>query len=262
MGNRRGLIMIGAIITLLLSAKFAQALILVPAADAAPITLSGENRGENNPAEAHFEQITELLNLTETGRTALVLMAQYEVALRFEKNHGTTYQVPSNTMIIDAGQSPVWAAISFVHEMNHARHYHQGLRADIHGLDREEYVRQKIDEEGQGIVLSIEAKTELWKAGVDVVGLNYPLEEAYREAYLVAVENALAQEKDQQVEDLLVIGREAGAARIIEGLMGGEVLRSSSKGSYPDYFTEDWGKANLFGPLSRFVADLVETAFS
>jgi hypothetical protein len=215
---------------------------------------------ENGPPEARFEQIQELLKLTESGWTALALMDQYEVGLKFDHNRGTIYHVPSNTMIIDAGQSQVWATINFVHEMNHARYLHQGLRADIHELDRDEYVRGKINEEAHGIVLSIEAKTELGKAGVDVFGFNYPLEEAYREAYLAAVENVLAQKEDQQVEDLMLIGREAGTARVIEGLMGGEVWRSSSEMPYPDYFAKDWEKANLFGPLSRFVADLVESA--
>jgi hypothetical protein len=260
--NRRGLIIILIIITLLLSAKFAQELNLISSAGAASITLSGQNSGEKSPNEIYFEKIKELLNLTETGRKALALMAQYEVALKFDHNHGTIYHVPSNTMIIDADQNPVWAAINFVHEMNHALYLHQGLRADIHGLSREEYVRQKIDEEAQGIVLSIEAKTELWKAGVDVIEFNYPLEEAYREAYLIAVETALAQEAGQEVGDLLVIGRDAGIARVVEGLMAGEVWRSSSRVPYPDYFAKDWGKANFFGPLSRFVADLVESTFS
>ncbi len=107
-----------------------------------------------------------------------------------------------------------------------------------------------------------EAKTELWKAGVDVLDFNYPLEEAYREAYLAAVEDALAQEAGQKVKELMLIGHEAGTARVIEGLMAGEVWRSSSRVPYPDYFAKDWGKANFFGPLSRFVADLVESTFS
>jgi hypothetical protein len=244
MRNRRYPILVLSIITLLLTAKFVHNFEFNPAADAAPVESNGEIAEENSLFEAHFAPIKELLTLSETGRTALAQMEQYGVGLKFLQGRGTFYSVDINTVVIDADQSPVMAALSIVHEMNHARYYHQGIRADIHGLDREEYVRLKVTEEAHSLALSIDTKTELRKAGVNVFDFNYPLEEDYREAYWVAVEAAAVQEGEKDIDELLAIGQEAGMARLFEVLMQGEVLRSSTKVPYPDFFAQDWEKVN------------------
>lgn len=259
MRNRRYPIIVLSLITLLLITKFAHTFDLNPAAGAAPVESNSEIVGENNPSGAHFAPIRELLTRTETGRTALAQMAQYGVGLMFVQGRGTFYSIDINTMIIDADKSPVKAALSFVHEMNHARYYHEGLRADIHKLDRDEYIRLKVAEEAHSVALSIDAKTELWKAEVNVFDFNYPLEEAYREAYLAAVEATVAQESGQDIHELIAIGQEAGMARLFEGLMQGEVLRSSTKIPYPDFFAQDWEKAHDSGPLSQIVSNLVDS---
>jgi hypothetical protein len=248
--------------TLLLTAKFSHPFDLIHSAGAAPVEANGEIVGENSQSETHFAPIKELLALTDTGRTALAQMEQYGVGLKFMPGRGTFYSIEANTMVIDADKSPVKAALSFVHEMNHARYYHQGLRADIHALARDEYVRQKVAEEAHSLALSIDAKTELWKAGVNVFDFNYPLEADYREAYLAAVEAAVAQEEGQEIDELVAIGQEAGMARLFEVLMEGEVLRSSTKIPYPDFFAQDWEKAHDSGPVSQFLGNQVVSVFN
>lgn len=257
MRNRLYLLIVIFIVNLILTAIFPHNFGINPAAGTAPVEANGEIVRGNSPFAAHFAPIKELLTLTETGRTALAQMEQYGVGLKFKPGRGTFYSIEANTMVIDIDKSPVKAALSFVHEMNHARYYHQGLRADIQGLDREEYIRLKVAEEAHSLALSIDAKTELWKAGVNVFDFNYPLEEAYRAAYLAAVEEAVAQEERQEIDALMAIGQEAGMARLFEGLMQGEVLRSSTKIPYPVFFAQDWEKAHDPGLLRQIVGNLV-----
>ncbi len=260
MQNRRlSIILLSATIIILL-ARQVHISGLKPAQAAKANALTGEQMEGIDQQEVPFQQIRALLVKTETGKMTLDLMGSYHVGIRFDQGSGTIYHVPSNTMVIDANQDPVLAAINLVHEMNHARYYHEGLRADAHAYDRDEFVRMKIAEEAQCVVLSIQVKTELWKAGVDVFVFNYPLEEAYYQAHMAAVEAAVAQEAGQDVDKLLAIGIEAGTARVVKGLMNGEVRRSSDQELYPDFFAKAWQEVHFSDPVSRVLNILAHSA--
>lgn len=58
---------------------------------------------------------------------------------KFVAGGGSVYNPNDNSMVIDDNESAVDAALTFVHEMNHARYAHEGLAADPKiGLVRED----------------------------------------------------------------------------------------------------------------------------
>jgi hypothetical protein len=191
-------------------------------------------------AQTRLSEIEELLSHSPTGVNALALMEQYGVQVEFAEGSGTAYRVQSNTIVIDLRHEPLMAALALVHEMNHARVLHQGLRADINNLPREEYVKMKMLEEAEGVALSIEAKIELASAGLDVSAVTFPMERQY-EAALQSLSQNVPGMSD---EDVAQFGQQAGKKLLYDALMSGKVRGSSSGLSYPDKFGQRWDTAN------------------
>ncbi len=215
--------------------------------------------GNNDPDEA-FGQVRLVLDAIPSGQAALSLMDQYQVQVEFDSGKGTYYLASANTIVIDAGLEPMRAALSFVHEINHAKTWHEGQRANISALSVEEYARLRVEEEAEGVVKSIEAKMELQAAGLDVSNLSYPLETAYQEAYQKARNAATVRERGISEVELKELGRAAGKEAVIAGFVDGKVWTSHTLEPYADFYGKCWSKADtaqrLLSPLSRIVSDV------
>jgi hypothetical protein len=216
----------------------------------------------NIGADESLNQIQAILSQIPTGQQALAMGEQHQVQVSFASGKGTFYLASRNTIVIDSQHQPMRAALSFVHEVNHARFWHEGLRADISSLSVEEYARLRVLEEAEGVARSIEAKMELQAAGVDVGNLYYPLEPAYREASREARTAAIARERGLPETELVQIGRAAGLAAVIQSFMDGRVLTSHTLEPYTDFYGHCWEKADvagqLLGSLSRVVSEVVD----
>jgi hypothetical protein len=143
-------------------------------------------------------------------------------------------------IIIDKNQSVEQAALTYVHEAHHATN----PKPDAKKVKKDEYVKAMVKEEADGTVLSIQTKNELKAAGVDTKGAKFPLEDEYNAAKKKAIGDA--RKKDPKISDADAekIGLEAGAKRVQEGFMKGEVITSNTKEKYPDYYGKDWEKQN------------------
>jgi hypothetical protein len=210
---------------------------------------AGSDAGNAHEEPARLHQIEKLLSHSPTGANALALMRQYGVQVKFAEGGGTGYRVESNTIVIDLGHEPLRAALALVHELNHARVFHEGTRADIHEHSKEEYVMMKLQEEAESVSLSIEARMELAKAGLDVSAVAYPLEREYE----AAVSSISSNVPGMSDEDLNAFGQRAGRKLVFDALMSGEVRGSRSGLSYPEKFGQRWDKANA---LPSFLNDI------
>jgi hypothetical protein len=194
-----------------------------------------------------FKEAEKVLNASKTGKEALVIVAQYKIDVKEgTAGGGSEYSASSNAMKIDPKETAVEVALTFVHEVNHAKAYHEGKWADPKKLSREDYIKAEIKEEADGTVKSIETKIELEGTKIDVSKASFPLERQYRKAYKAAVDQAKATDARKRRSELKRIGRKAGRARVIKGFYDGEVIISTSKApvTYPDYYGKIWDKKN------------------
>ena len=180
------------------------------------------------------------LSASETGIKALDMMTKYNVTMMFRGGEGSYFDPAANAMVIDSNETVEEAALTFVHEMNHARYHHEGLEGDIATLSREDYVKSRVEEEAEGAVLSIEAKMELEMTPLKEITATFPQEAEYRQAYQQAIDAAKAADPSLSDEDLKTLGRAAGKARVIHGFMIGEVVTSTSDETYPDFYGTEW----------------------
>jgi ribosomal protein S11 len=203
-------------------------------------------------------QIQAILSQSEIGRSALVQAEQYEVKIQFEAGQGTVYQSFNNTMTIDAAHSPERAALSFVHEMVHARYHHEAIRPVMVAVGRQAYVEARVLEEAEAVALAIEAKMALEAAGVEFGQAHPPLEDHYLGAHEAAKKAAVARERDISQVELAVIGQAAGRERAVQAFANGELLTSHTMETYPDYYGSCWDRtdtlASLITPLREAVS--------
>ena len=139
-------------------------------------------------------------------------------------------------MTLDTTESAESSALTFVHEMNHARYAGEGRSADIQRLSRARYVDGMLNEEVEGCVLAIEAKWEIVAAGTPVTD-SPPLEQVYKRAY----DRAIAAQRTQAQ------AKEAGRTALKNAFTSGTVTTSNTHESYPVYYGNAWDRAHRSG---------------
>lgn len=193
----------------------------------------------------HLEEIGQVLRMIETGRTTLQLIERYEIGINFELGNGSRFRPSRNEIVIDSKLGRFSAALILVHEVTHARFFHEGVVADVTMHSRQTYVQQKTEEEMNAMAASIEATMELWEAGVDVVNVRPAFYYPYRQAYGSAVRAAKHDYPGLDEVTLRSIGRAAGQSTLLEALLSGEVVTSVSQETYAEYWGSVWdGKHN------------------
>lgn len=184
--------------------------------------------------------IDEVLSMTEAGRTTWRLIDKYEVALHFELGAGSRFYPGKNEIVIDSRLGRFSAALVLIHEVTHARYYHERLTAEATILSRQAYVQQKMEEEVDAMLTSIEATIELYEAGVEVRNIRPSLYYPYRQAYGSAFRAAKFDNHGLSDATLQRIGRTAGRSAVLGAVLDGQVLTSISGQTYTEYYGSLW----------------------
>ena len=195
-----------------------------------------ESNGQGN----HFEEISQVLGTIETGRATLELIEQLGVDLQFEPGKGSCFYPHRNQIVIDSKFERYQAALVLIHEVTHARYFHEGLTAVVTNPDQQAYVQQKVEEEIDAMVAGVEATMELAEAGVDVVDIRPALYYPYRQAYGSAIRAAKYESPGLSETTLQDIGREAGRSAVETAVLDGTVVTSVSQQTYLEYWGTVW----------------------
>lgn len=192
-----------------------------------------------------FEELVDLLNEIDTGKSTLSLINQYDIGIQFTSSErGSRFNPNTNQIFINRSHKPVRAALSMVHEVTHAHFFHESSAADVSNDSRETYVAKKVQEEAAAIVNSIEAKIELEAAGVDTNGQQPALEMPYRQAHEMAKTAANANDDGLDDDSAQTISRAAAQKTIFDALMTGKAVTSNTQQTYPSYWGADWDRHN------------------
>lgn len=197
-------------------------------------------RPESGTDQERFEGIRQVLETIETGQSTLRLLEKYKISVSFEPGSGSRFYPHRNEIVVDSKFGHFSAALILIHEVTHARYFHEGLAADVITSGRQTFVQQKIEEEVAAMVTSIEATIELSETGVDVVNLRPSLYYPYRQAYGSAVRAAKYANPGLDETTLQSTGRAAGRAAVLEALLNGQVVTSVTQQSYREYWGSVW----------------------
>ncbi len=237
--NRIPLIIIATIILTVAYQKHSSKT-LFPGLLSSPQNSPTIDSSDSGLVEEQFEAISKVLNTIEKGRATLQLIEAYQINMRFEAGNGSRFIPPSNEIVIDSNIEPISAVLILVHEVTHARYYHEGLAANINLLNRPVYTQMKIDEEVMAVINSIEVTMELAESGVNVAELRHALYFPYRQAHGAAVRAAKSDYSGLDDGTLHQIGRTAGRTTVEQAFLTGEVVTSTTQQSYSEYWGSIW----------------------
>lgn len=204
--------------------------------------------GEVTSEERSWDAAVDLLQSSAIGREALAYAHAHNVPVRLVPTIGSQYNPPNGPIDLDTSVSPEDMALTFVHEVNHARGQIQGTHPNIATAPQNVYVTGMIQEEVVGTVASIEAKMELTAAGKNVTAV-FPLEPQYMAAYNAAVAAARAANPAATPAQLQAAGRAAGYQAVLTGFNNGTVVAGNTNPplTYPQYYTNAWNAAHPGG---------------
>ncbi|MBN8226632.1 hypothetical protein JYK02_03820 [Corallococcus macrosporus] len=190
---------------------------------------------------AKLKETKDVLKNSPTGAAAVKYMEDHNIPVEFADGGGSYWD--GNKIVIDRSQDPQEAALTLVHEINHAKATIDGPRADVQNQTRDDYVNTLLNEETRGTVDSIRAKNELVAAG-DNVTATFPLEAEYNAASKKAIDEAKAKDPSLTEAQLREIGDKAGYDAVLNGFKTGAVVTSTNGQNYPDYYGQGWDAAH------------------
>ncbi|NMO15539.1 hypothetical protein HPC49_07510 [Pyxidicoccus fallax] len=188
-----------------------------------------------------LKDVKDILADSPTGAAAVKYLEDKKIPVEFADGGGSYWD--GNKIVIDRSQDPQEAALTLVHEVNHAKASIDGPKADIVNDTRGDYVQKMLDEEVRGTVDSIKAKNELVANGKNVTA-SFPLEKEYNDAYKQAVKDAKKKDPDLTDEQLRAIGEKAGYDAVLDGFKTGKVVTSTNGQTYPEYYGSAWDSAH------------------
>lgn len=196
--------------------------------------------------DGNFEEIQAILDTIPTGKEALSIWKGFEVKVKFEGGSGSAFRRNANLVLMDSDNSPLDAALIFVHEMVHAQHVHEGVTAEAQSLSRGEYVQKRLEEEAEAEAKSIKAKIELSRLGIDVSNVQSLFEQSYVGTFKVEVAIQKARHPQFSNEDLDRLGEEIAKKSIVTALRLEKAVTSRDGKSYAAFYGSLWdSKRNI-----------------
>ncbi|WP_258726597.1 hypothetical protein [Cellulomonas sp. NS3] len=179
-------------------------------------------------------ETVQTLLATERGRQTLQWLADHGIPVVFDSVAGGAWWDGTSVTLGTGYDDPVQAALTILHEANHARYDREGRSVgdDIGDLPRDEYVGGMLDEETDGVVQEVLGARELRDTGTEV-----PVSAA-ESRYGAAYDAAIAAGRSRaQAED-------AGFAAVREMFTDGTFVTSTTGESYEDYYGDSWEDNN------------------
>jgi hypothetical protein len=167
---------------------------------------------------------------TERGRETLQWLADEGIPVVWDEvAPGAWWDGTSVTLGVGVEDS-VQAALTILHEANHARYDRDGRSVgdEIADLPKDDYVGGMLDEETDGVVQEVLGARELRATGVDVP--ESVAEGRYGTAYDAAIEAGRSRAQAEA----------EGFAAVREMFTDGTFVTSTTGESYEDFYGDSW----------------------
>jgi hypothetical protein len=188
------------------------------------------------------EQIEAAMRTTTSGQWALKVIADHSVEVDWEyTGQGSFHR--GGKIFLNKTLAPNGAAVTMMHEAQHALTYKTGKAADVEELTRAAYVKAKIADEAEAVVRSIEGAAPMQKAGVDITGggITAGLITRYQTAYNAAAKALRDKNPDM---DAAEVHRQARTTtrdgEITSWFHDGTFVTSTGNITYSEHYGKIW----------------------
>jgi Domain of unknown function (DUF4157) len=194
-----------------------------------------------------FDEVQKILEKTATGQEALELRKKLKVTVRMSFGGLGYFPGPTNTIVLDMTETPVFLALAFVHEINHAKMAHESKPSIIRakGMSKDDFVQHMLKEEAESDVKGYDMKYELEHTDVDLTGaLPDPkdkLEILYRSTIIREGIGARVADPTLTGEQLLKIAKAKGKEAVV-----GRYQKGTEGAGHKKHYERQWEDAKRF----------------
>jgi hypothetical protein len=199
--------------------------------------MSGPNRQE---------QIEAAMRTTASGIWALKVIADHSIEVDWDySGQGSFHQ--GGKVFLNKTLSVNAAAITMMHEAQHAQTFKTGKAANAKSLTRAEFVKAKIADEAEAVVRSIEGAAPMKQAGIDIAGsgLNAGLLTKYKTAYDKAAKELRDSNPDMAEAEIHQQARtKTRDGEVTNWFHDGTFVTSTGNITYSEHYGKIWDGQN------------------
>jgi hypothetical protein len=211
-------------------------------ADAQPGTgTTGSSTGGLTGA-ARAKAIQDTMRASDTGTWALGIVDKWKIPVDYEyTGQGSFHQ--GGKIYINKTLGIGAAALTMMHEGQHADTYMSGKQADRSKLSREEYIKQSIADEAEAVVRQIEGLAVTEGLGVDMSGnpITDGLKQRYLKAFYKKRDELKAGNPTMTTAEINNICRTSTRdGEVTSWFSDGTFVTSTDKNSYSVFYGKQW----------------------
>jgi hypothetical protein len=187
-----------------------------------------------------LKAIKDYLRQSALGREAVAYFEEQNLQIDLKSLKGCAWD--GTFVIIDRNYSVPKAALSFVHEVYHARADKGGTTGDRHVQSRDEYLHTMFDEEVHATIAAIKVRLELNEAGARVE--LAPRESEYFKGRRDAKKKLLAASPGASAEEQEAAAEQGGYDALMALYVSGQAKGSRDGRPYTEIYGDAWDRAH------------------
>ncbi len=196
--------------------------------------------------DARRKAIEDTCRASNTGTWAMSIIDKWKIPVDYEyTGQGSFHQ--GGKIYINKTLAVGGAAITLMHEAQHADTYKSGKQADRTKLGRDEYIKQSIADEAEAVVRQIEGLAVTASLGVDMEGavIDDALKQRYLTAFYAKRDELRKSNPEMSTADINAICRTtARDGEVTKWFHDGTFVTSTNNNTYAIFYGNQWDEVN------------------
>lgn len=202
--------------------------------------------GAGLKGEARRKAIEDTLRASDTGTWAMSIIDKWKIPVDYEyAGQGSFHQ--GGKIYVNRSLGIGAAAITLMHEAQHADTYKSGKQADRKKLARAEYITQSIADEAEAVVRQIEGLAVTTGLGVDMTGaaITDALKNRYLTAFYAKRDELRKSNPEMSTAVINAICRTTVRdGEVTNWFYDGTFVTSTDLNSYAVFYGKQWDEVN------------------
>lgn len=202
--------------------------------------------GRGLRGDARKKAIEDVLRASDTGTWAMSVVDKWKIPVDYEYGgQGSFHQ--GGKIYVNKTLGVGAAALTLMHEAQHANTYKSGTQADRTKLDRATYVKQSIADEAEAVVRQIEGLSVTQGLGADMAGS--PIDDALKQRYLKAFyakrDELTKSSPGMSTAEINALCRTSTRdGEVTKWFYDGTFVTSTNRNPYSDFYSNQWDEVH------------------
>jgi hypothetical protein len=202
--------------------------------------------GSTLKGDARRKAIEDTCRASDTGTWAMSIIEKWKIPVDYEFGGEGSYH-QGGRIYINKTLGIGGAALTLMHEAQHADTFKSGKQADRETLGRDEYIKQSIADEAEAVVRQIEGMAVTSRLGVDMAGagVNEGLKQRYLTAFYAKRDELKKSNPDMSTGEINRICRQTTRdGEVTKWFHDGTFVTSTKHNNYAVYYGDQWDEVH------------------